>query len=558
MITPAAGATAVQSMVLTTANDFASRDPLTWEIAGTNDAIDHMAANNGTSIIPGVTWTTLGSGDANMPGTLPGGGEGTPANNGRFENSPVLSFANTTAYTSYRILFPTTKDPNGVGADSMQIAEVALYSTLDGPGSGSNIVSIVDGISAFQLPQPQSRFPQAEGPAFALDGMAQTGSASDFPDNEGPTNAVDGTNAKYLNFGEENSGFIVSPASGASTVRSFRILTANDAPNRDPTSWELFGTNSPIMSTQNSHGLGEAWTLVDSGTVDLPLTPRNTLGPVVAVDNTTAYTSYKMLYPTIRNAGATNSMQIGEISFFPNADGSGTDILNAGDPILAIDASPSPETKYLNFGKENSGIIVTPDAGAKVVTGIQLRTANDAPSRDPASYELYGTNSAIVSAENSRGDGEAWTLISSGALDLPMERQTDSALITFINAASYTSYKLVFPTIRDTLAADADSMQIGGVQLFDSSVATDADFNNDNDVDGKDFLIWQRGFGGNGDNSAGDADGNGVINGADLAAWRSAFGAAVVAGKSVPEPHSAAMALTVIAATVCRGARLRR
>ena len=128
-------------------------------------------------------------------------------------------------------------------------------------------------------------------------------SASDFPDNENPGNAVDGTNAKYLNFGEENSGFIVTPAVGASTVKSFQILTGNDAPNRDPTSWQLFGTNQPIVSQQNSFGTGEAWTLIGSGTVALPITPRNTLGPVVPVDNTANFTSYKMLFPTIRNAG---------------------------------------------------------------------------------------------------------------------------------------------------------------------------------------------------------------------------------------------------------------
>jgi hypothetical protein len=75
----------------------------------------------------------------------------------------------------------------------------------------------------------------------------------------------------------------------------------------------------------------------------------------------------------------------------------------------------------------------------------------------------------------------------------------------------------------------------------------DADFDNDGDVDGQDFLIWQRGVGagpgaGNGD---GDANADGSVNGADLVVWRGDFGpgAAVASVGAVPEPATAASAL---------------
>ena len=38
-------------------------------------------------------------------------------------------------------------------------------------------------------------------------------------------------------------------------------------------------------------------------------------GDMVSVDNDTFYTSYKMLFPTLKDAGA-NSMQIAEIQFY--------------------------------------------------------------------------------------------------------------------------------------------------------------------------------------------------------------------------------------------------
>ena len=67
-----------------------------------------------------------------------------------------------------------------------------------------------------------------------------------------------------------------------------------------------------------------------------------------------------------------------------------------------------------------------------------------------------------------------------------------------------------------------------------------ADFDGDNDVDGADFLTWQRGLGQpNAAASAGDANGDGQVNSVDAGIWRQQFGetpaeaAASVAGGSV-------------------------
>jgi hypothetical protein len=76
--------------------------------------------------------------------------------------------------------------------------------------------------------------------------------------------------------------------------------------------------------------------------------------------------------------------------------------------------------------------------------------------------------------------------------------------------------------------------------------ANDADFDNDSDVDGNDFLIWQRGVGVGNNNATGDANASGTVDGADLAIWRSQFGpASTAAAAAVPEPGS--LALLVVA-----------
>ncbi len=126
--------------------------------------------------------------------------------------------------------------------------------------------------------------------------------------------------------------------------------------------------------------------------------------------------------------------------------------------------------KYLNFAVNNTAVVFT-NAAARAANRLELWVANDSPERDPASYRLYGTNAAI----GTPGPGSTlalstFALISSGPLALPDTRDetTDatgfSQSITFPNATAYTSYLLVFPTVK---GPGANSMQLSEVQLSD-------------------------------------------------------------------------------------------
>ena len=300
------------------------------------------------------------------------------------------------------------------------------------------------------------------------------------PGGEQVGNAIDGTLAKYLNFGEVDSGFIVTPAVGSTTISSFQITTANDAEERDPDAWELYGTNDPITSANNSTGTNENWTLIDSGSVSLP-SARNTPGPTVPVTNSTAYTSYRMIFTGVKNAAAANSMQIAEIDFFGSGQAATSGpLLSSSNPIIAIDtdlgessypAGDPPQdaidgtnASYRNLGDSNSGFIVTPTNTPTIAESFQITTSGNSESRDPASWEIYGTNDPITSADNSTGSNETWTLIDSGSLSLPSARNTDGALVTLTNTTSYESYRVIFPTLKG--GAFASSMEIGEFQLF--------------------------------------------------------------------------------------------
>lgn len=77
----------------------------------------------------------------------------------------------------------------------------------------------------------------------------------------------------------------------------------------------------------------------------------------------------------------------------------------------------------------------------------------------------------------------------------------------------------------------------------------DADFDGDGDIDGADYLTWQKNLGttSGATLATGDANGNGAVNGDDLTVWKSQFATAVGAVGAVPEPGSVVLALGMIA-----------
>ena len=107
-ITPAAGPTVVTGLSFTTANDNAPRDPVRYELSGSNESI------NGP-------YTLIAEGDIV---DFAGGAEWP-----RFtKNTTPIKFANTVAYEHYQVMFPVIRDaPN---ASSMQIAEIELLADI--------------------------------------------------------------------------------------------------------------------------------------------------------------------------------------------------------------------------------------------------------------------------------------------------------------------------------------------------------------------------------------------------------------------------------------------
>ncbi|RIK74989.1 MAG: hypothetical protein DCC67_15890 [Planctomycetota bacterium] len=95
----------------------------------------------------------------------------------------------------------------------------------------------------------------------------------------------------------------------------------------------------------------------------------------------------------------------------------------------------------------------------------------------------------------------------------------------------------------------------GGVEYV--STPANADFDSDGDVDGADFLRWQRNKGTGTTLAQGNADGDGDVDADDLAIWKLKFGLppATPTTAAVPEPHG--VALASLALGVLAGLRRR-
>ncbi|MBN2129861.1 MAG: CotH kinase family protein [Sedimentisphaerales bacterium] len=141
------------------------------------------------------------------------------------------------------------------------------------------------------------------------------------PVNEEVDKAIDNNpQTKYLNFDKLNAGFTVTCSTGPSVVTGLRLTSANDAPERDPTSFTLFGSNDGVSFMQIARG-------------NVPAFPARFFTVEVAFANDRAYSHYRLLFPTVQNANAAVAMQIAEVEFLGSsgpatvfADWIGTDV----------------------------------------------------------------------------------------------------------------------------------------------------------------------------------------------------------------------------------------
>jgi hypothetical protein len=197
-------------------------------------------------------------------------------------------------------------------------------------------------------------------------------------------------------------------------------------------------------------------------------------------------------------------------------------------------------------GAYHAGTATPVQINNSIIAGNRRGAASATASSDLAGpgsfatrYSLIGVSDGATLANN--GGNKIGTVGS--PLDAELDSLTDNGGVTLTHA--------ILPGSPALDAGDpALAAGVGGTPTFDQrgepygrvfgaridmgsfesldegEPSGDPDFDNDSDMDGNDFLLWQRG--------TGDADGDGDTDGADLSAWRQGYGSLLVLPSAAP------------------------
>ena len=365
------------------------------------------------------------------------GSGNTGLSNGR-ASSNVVAFSNTTAYTHYKVVFPTVKG-SSAGKTYMHIADAQLFARPPAGATGT-------------LP--------GKGFAFTLDATAKV-----------PIPFINESLFGDISVGANFTGAPVDQAvtvAGQTIDVSFAKADEKrfDLANLDGSLGGRIGDALRAVAGQMSGlraGLVNAEPLpIINQTLDqiLHVSPYLQVGDdVLAYLNQPADFYGVKGVPTVRGLQAylewANSDRAGPTVTAVTASSTRSPANESA--AAAIDGSPS--SKYLNYDKEGSGLVLTVSAPA-VVDSIALTTGNDHPERDPLAVSIYASASETAPAWGATSWVEIATDVDTG---LTLARNA-TRTIRFDNATSYRHYKVVFTQLRD--AAKADSAQIAEINLF--------------------------------------------------------------------------------------------
>jgi len=268
------------------------------------------------------------------------------------------------------------------------------------------------------------------------------------------------------------------------------------------------------------------------------------------------------------NPAASNSMNINGLPAF--TDGVGDLGLGLTGLLNDFPASGAP-AKLLQYDL----------GGARTIDEIRIFTGNNGAdgrifsttavyaSADGASFELLGyfQSDPSGSANNSTTPGSA-----NGSTVVRIFRDDQSPLAENVSHLRFDFYAVsdlagvfrdpfdgvnAFTGVDDGLARAFVSPLVREIDVLGRAAA---DFDADGDVDGADYLVWQRGFGAApATAAAGDANGDDAIDSADLGVWAAQFGNHQHStGAPVPEPSVGVLAFITAAPTLRSSGASRR
>ena len=198
--------------------------------------------------------------------------------------------------------------------------------------------------------------------------------------------------SKYLNFDEYNTGAAVRLTSGR-RVTAIQFATGNDSPERDPWSYQLWGSND-----------GVNWTSISQGSTGFATTDRKTYGNVITFSNTVAYTYYAVKFPTVRADTWANSMQVSEIKMMYDS----TDTTTSTDtgngtitfPDTYVDPIPATPPAAISAAQQSRVTAAKNRVNAVTKSGVYIEQIG---SNNTTDVQQYGGLNQVSGIDTNQG-----------------------------------------------------------------------------------------------------------------------------------------------------------
>ena len=311
---------------------------------------------------------------------------------------------------------------------------------------------------------------------------------------EGWGNAADGSvYTKYCGPFSGNSYFLFDAGSEVDAY-GYRIYTANDtddSPDRNPSSWKLYGSNVQLDDPDDT-----GWTLIDERDDDWTMeatnyTPYDFYIPH-APDPVDGHRYYQLAVEAIVSGPTIQFCEFdlldkdgNEVTPLTTYAWTGTYIKDH-DPDDLFDDDIS--TKYCAAFDADNTLYIYIDAGKTVeLSGYRITTAADTqtfPGRNPLTWSLLGSK-----VKSEVPDDKVWTLLD--------RRENDTTL----GATNYTPYDFFFsypqPVIPGDVNGDGevDAADYEALRLYivgkpvEGFVPAAADLNSDGKVNAQDLVL---------------------------------------------------------------------
>jgi len=225
---------------------------------------------------------------------------------------------------------------------------------------------------------------KAQTPLFTPYSNVSPSGDVDSPSEEQYYNIIDGSvETKFLDFYHyDGLGFVVNLNGVQTVATSMNFSTANDSPERDPTNYQIFGSND-----------GNSYTLISSGAIDCNDSRYFTRN--YAFTNTLAYSYYKFNFTDQCNT-IEQMIQISEVQLL------GT-FLTTDDFSIADNVALYPNPSDGNFSVSVKNQLVIDEISITDILGKTIKTES-LKNVDEHQITMQGTSSGIYFVKIKSGE----------------------------------------------------------------------------------------------------------------------------------------------------------